>query len=204
MNNVVFKPWVGKYYKNKSTKILVLGESHYLDDYKPDETTLELKKVTSEIIKKYLKYKNGKVEHEKWMNTFKKFTNVILATQVDITELVEFWNSVVFYNYVQEPMSGPRLSPTTNDFKMSALAFFEVLKKYQPDIIIAWGDRLWEHLPNDNGEWIKDTYKLDAVWFYNIVGKKICVISVYHPSSSAFNKETENLQLALRWVEQRK
>jgi hypothetical protein len=76
------------------------------------------------------------------MNTYTKFANSCPISGV------EFWQSVVFYNYVQVPMSGSRKSPTAEDFADGVVPFFEVLAAYQPDLVIVWGKRLWEHLPD--------------------------------------------------------
>ena len=34
-------------------------------------------------------------------------------------------------------------------FENSENAFFEIIKKYNPDIIFVWGNRLWKQLPNE-------------------------------------------------------
>ena len=47
-------------------------------------------------------------------------------------------------------MTGPRVSPTQEDFKRSRKAFEQVLKDLAPHIIIFWGKRLWNSFEKDN------------------------------------------------------
>jgi hypothetical protein len=65
----------------------------------------------------------------------------------------------------------------------------EALNVYKPDIIFAWGERLWNKLP-DNGYWGKN-YIIDEqggkLYFYKTQTKDIPAYRVYHPSTSYFN-----------------
>jgi hypothetical protein len=74
-------------------------------------------------------------------------------------------------------------------FKDSENAFFEILEEYNPDIIIVWGERLWNNLPN-NGYW-DNKFILDEqggkFYFYISKEKDIPSYCIYHPSTSSFN-----------------
>jgi len=200
MENVFFKPWVGeKYFEQgcSGKKILVLGESHYCGEYnncgKCGNLNIEDDKcrsfTTNRAVKLFLNYKQGEEEFEGWMNTYTKFTNVFHGEQVDIDTLLQFWNSIIFYNYVQYSTPGPRIRPKENEFSNSEIAFFEILKTYKPDVIFVWGFELWKRLP-DCGTYA-DIEVLDdphgECYFYEVDKKKMLAYAVYHPSSSYFS-----------------
>ena len=108
--------------------------------------------------------------------------------ETSMAESATIWNSLLFYNYVQELMSGPREAPTRGQYAASADAFFEVLEKYRPEVIIVWGKRLWENLPNvkwEDGERVLvDGYEVDNGYYCLNNGYKVLAFCVYHPSAS--------------------
>ena len=178
MKNVIFNPWIGGKYKVAPKKILVLGESHY-----GDISIEEKPEFTSGIINLFLSYKAGKCQHARWMNTFTRFTNVIHDARLECNSVVSFWQSIMFYNYIQKAMEGPRVSPTELDFEKSLKALVEVVSEYRPNTIVVWGQRLWDRLPN---ELIKFDNKSKS-YFMEIDGDRIDVLWIYHPSSSSFS-----------------
>lgn len=123
------------------------------------------------------------------MRTFTRFTNVFLNEQDGDKTLINFWDSVIFYNYVQSSTEEPRTPPTVQQFEESREAFFVVLEKYKPEFIIAWGNRLWDKLPN-NGRWGTD-YILgnsnERFFYFKVNNQEIPAYGIYHPSTSYFN-----------------
>jgi uracil-DNA glycosylase len=105
---------------------------------------------------------------------------------------------------VQGDAKKPRTAPAEEDFDKSVPAFFEVLKEYKPDLVIAWGKRLWENLP-DKGESANPKIwegKHGSLYFYKIDDMPIPVFSVYHPSYWSFSYDVhEYLQKAINWPE---
>ncbi|GHV66121.1 hypothetical protein FACS1894199_08880 [Bacteroidia bacterium] len=189
MQHVFYLPWVGREYWQgiHGKKVLVLGESHYATEED------NLPSLTNDVIGYYLRYLAGEVEHEGWMNTYTKFANSCPIVGE------AFWQSVVFYNFVQVPMSGSRRSPSGDDFAAGAVPFFEVLANYEPDVVIVWGKRLWEHLP-DGGTW-SDFEVLDEnggrFYYYHVNGKQIPAYQVTHPSAG-YSEWEEYIAEAIR------
>jgi len=208
MKNVFFYPRVGKNYEKgfNGLKLLILGESHYCDEKCEScgkQSKHDCSDFTKDVFNRYIDYKKGNGENEKWMNTFTRFTNVILENQVDNETLIDFWDSVIFYNYVQSSTKGPRISPTSQQFNESKDAFIEVLEKYKPDLIVVWGHRLWDNLP-DIGRLGNENILDDAnsqFYYFKIENKEIPALKIYHPSSSSFNNEySKYLKEAIRLV----
>lgn len=202
MEKVCFNPWIGDSYLEKGylgKRILVLGESHYCNDC---DLCGSIKcDITIGVTKRFLDYKKGIRGFESWMTTYTKFANVFLGEKVDNETLVNFWNSIMFFNYVQLATNGPRISPSQDAFSNSKEAFFEILNEYQPDLIIVWGERLWKNMPS-NGTYGEDDIldgKFGKLYYYNSSSnKKIPAFRIYHPSSSYFSYEfTKYLSEAL-------
>lgn len=194
MLNVFFKPWVGENYSTSEKKILILGESHICGNGCPDCGDVnkhpECINFTNNAIKYFLDYKSGNGDFDYWMNTYTKFGNILYNFYLSAAETKEFWNSIVFYNYVQFATDKARVSPLNDEFGKSQTAFFEILQTYKPDLVFVWGERLWDQLPGGGefGESVQiENSNSGALYYYTIDEKRIPIYMVNHPSSSAFN-----------------
>lgn len=189
MYPLTFAPFVGAFYQKQSFKILTLGESHYFGEedmqrFHTDRQNPKITDITQNVVRQFLDYKNGKTSFHKWMNTFTKYANALANQKLSPQECVEIWEKTAFYNFVQTPMTNPRISPTQEDFKNSRSAFEKVLKDLQPNFIIFWGHRLWNNFEKDN-------YSVEnGVNYLTYNGKKYPFLVVPHPSSTAFNENT--------------
>ncbi len=178
MSNINYKPWVGKDYKQgyKGKKILVLGESHYASDGKIDED------LTQWVVRD-IAYEPG---GQNYLATFTCFERAIAGRQMSQEERVDFWESVIFYNYLQFPTEGPRTIPNPEHWAKSVDAFVELLERYMPDYIIVWGARLYNALPDlgGYGEKLKlENGDVADYWMYQIKGKEIPALKIHHPSA---------------------
>lgn len=180
MYELNFLPFVGKSYNNKNmfgnTKIMVLGESHY--------GTVPSASITRDVLNSYL---DPSMEREGWMNTFVKFERSLVDKETSREDSKIIWDSLLFYNYVQVLMTGPREAATMQQYRDSEEAFFQVMEEYQPDVLIVWGKRLWSKLPYtdwEDGEEIRvDNYPVDNGYYTLKNGHKVRVFCVYHPSA---------------------
>lgn len=178
MKHVKLSPWVGKNYQQgiQGKKIMVLGESHYAD-HECDEN------FTTEIIADH--FLNPADPHEGWKNTYTKFERALAGHELSQTEKEELWNSFLFYNFIQEPLTGARMKPTEEQYKAAQIPFLEVLEEYQPDCVIVWGDRLYNSLPQCGkiGEYITGQFWEKETWKYQLLnGHEVTVMAIQHPS----------------------
>ena len=60
---------------------------------------------TQQVLDDYL---NENKERQNWMRTFLKFERSLVGEETDLTMRQKIWNSVVFFNYLQVAMGGPR------------------------------------------------------------------------------------------------
>jgi hypothetical protein len=206
MTNVFFRPWVGENYKAKGfngKRILVLGESCYCGtcpgcggftvddvDWDAEEWQAECRNKIPEVVTRFLDYKNGKMPFQGYMRTFSRFTNIFTGHQCTAEETQNFWKSFVLYNYVQTALKGPGIAPEQWEWDTGKEAFFEVLADYNPDVIIVWGKRLWDHMPTG----IREDKSFPNRWgdglrYYNNGKRDIPAYACYHPSRPPFSTE---------------
>ena len=155
-------------------RVLVLGESHYCDEDLSDE---ELASFTRDVLDCYL----DSEERYSWMRTFVKFERALSNADTNI-DSKSIWNHLMFYNYLQRPLRGPRMAGEKYHEEAKE-PFFAILEKYKPDYIIVWGRRLFVNLPSENGMEGKYMTSIEInTWSYQIDGHTIKVLPVVHPS----------------------
>ena len=189
-NNIFFQPFVGKDYADGGIfgkRIMVLGESHYCDEGCADCGDCRLHRecmgFTQGVLRDYL---DEGTERQNWMRTFVKFERSLVGEETDQAMRLKIWNSVVFFNYLQVAMGGPREAGTSAQYRQAGEAFFEVINKYQPEYVIAWGNRLWDKMPGEhwlNGDDIVvDGYHVATGWYVLSNGKQVKAMAVNHSS----------------------
>ena len=140
-------------------------------------------RLTQGVIKDYL---DESKEWQDWMRTFVKFERSLVGKETDQTLRLMIWNSVVFFNYLQVAMGGPREAGTSAQYRQAGDALFEVMDKYQPEYVIAWGKRLWSNMPGERwreGEDIVvDGYHVATGAYFLSNGRQVKVMVVNHPS----------------------
>ena len=183
---VKFLPWVGNQYAQgiNEKRVMVLGESHYCA-----HESEAVPEITRNIVRYLFDSDN---EHEGFMNTYTKFGRALGGGQRYDQDKEALWNSVLFYNYVQVPISEARKAPKSEDFTNSEAALFEVLEQYKPDCMIVWGSRLYNNLPRKGTQ--TDDLKLHdgkilETWSYKLAsGHTVYLLPITHPSA-AFSPE---------------
>lgn len=138
-SGIIFNPWEGPNYKSAVPRLLIVGESHY--DWEGRSQPLSM--VTISV-----------VEH--WMEKPSQFFTNIVATCIghlpDTKERKEFWQSVAFYNYIQEfAGNSPRIRPLQSLWPASKAAFFEVISSLMPELVLILGDQNWENIDHSVG-----------------------------------------------------
>lgn len=104
----------------------------------------------------------------------------------------EFWNSVLYYNYLQDVLIRARQEPPANLWIDSQPAFKETLEEYRPDIVISYSKRMWHHLPKDISVVLPNSLSLQC-WegSYTLTdGKKVKMYGFLHPTSRGFSWQT--------------
>lgn len=189
-NNIFFMPYIGKDYANGGLlgkRTMILGESHYCDGGCCDCGNCHLYKQCANFTQDVLcDFLDETKVRQKWMRTFVKFERSLVGKMTDWTLRQKIWDSVMFYNYLQVAMSGPRKAGTSAQYKQAANAFFDVIDEHEPECIIVWGKRLWNNMPNERWQKGKDIevdgYNVATGYYLLCNGKRVKVVAVYHPS----------------------
>ncbi len=203
MQNINFLPWIGKNYQTglgpKGLRVLVLGESHYcftLGQGKCPGCSLQnciaagftkedFEQQTIEYIKDIL-FNNKGLPYQQTALSFERA--IVGKKKLTQAEREDFWNSVIFYNYIQKSLpklDGKRTEFTANDLVGSDSAFDFILGTYLPDLIIVWGFRLFKILPpwgSVRSELELSSGEKTDIRMYYVCGKSIPAIKVAHPS----------------------
>lgn len=206
MSSIKIQPHIGKCYGEtcnifKGKRILALGESVYCREEDAQDVE-HVKHLTENLVKEYLHFRiKGTFEHPEkyaggWTNTYLKFERALVGKETNPKESFNIWDSIVFYNYLQTPITeGARVSGTDKAYAESQKAFIEIVKEYKPEVIIVWGvGILYDSLPptsEDGLVWHDEEYKANGYSIHNGKytwksenGKETCkVIAIYHPSS---------------------
>ena len=149
MKNVYFTPWVGENYTHQDFKIMMLGESHYL--WEEDQTPENYHNTG-------LTYGVLEDIRQGGHNSKRTFNNAKAVVTGDYHSDLKFWDDTIFYNFMQGFVGNSALSDhrdkryvTQEMIDKSRLALFEILDKYAPNIVIAWGvTNLPNWLPQDD------------------------------------------------------
>ena len=165
-----FIPWVGADYEASEERLLILGESHYGDESMPGNSTITF---TQE-------YVDGQ-NHRFWTSIMQG----VRGQPYWELDRKEFWKSVAFYNYVQQPVAETAgVAPSAEMFALSKEAFFSVLSQLAPKKILVLSNRLWENMPTDGLPGPLLSYGQDTreTLIYQYDGGKALACWVPHPS----------------------
>lgn len=81
---------------------------------------------TSGVVEQYL---DRGVERQRWMQTLLKFERSLVGCETDQAQSQRIWQSVVFYNYLQVAMGGPREAGTAAQYRQAGEVLFDVMEK---------------------------------------------------------------------------
>lgn len=157
--NVRLLPWVGQKYKigikgyhsdgtvlygNESVpgkRLMILGEFLYATDNDISDN------IFTELINAYI---NGEYESAS-LNRLTKTLSGLPLKLLDSNAKSDIWSHIMFYHYRQTIFKSPSpQNSDTNEQFRNVSAFFEIIKEFSPDLIIALGLRLYHMLPDEN------------------------------------------------------
>jgi hypothetical protein len=216
---VHFEPWCkrSQYEKGISgSKILILGESHHHRCDKDD-------KCKEQRLRSARHRGLTKAVVEQWKDEPHSSPVSSRLPKLFNMSKSEFWESVVFYNYLQTFAGlGARQRPKKEQWAClsSAEAFQSVLDHFQPDRILVLGKDLWTNLPSDpnviasapkaenrfsvaNGAGSRNQTDEVCYWYYAHSGKPALAMPIVHPAAVGFSV-SQWIQPVTEWMNFRK
>ena len=173
MDNVVFKPWLGK--NCNSTKILILSESAYSwhDDHGniQDPPPSHPKKALLWAIKKFPR-----------RGYFTSMSRALCRRETPTLEqMMETWHGYAYTIYVQGTVGqGARKRPNAQQWKHASDRFLRLIEELRPLKVVVTGLDMWNHHMPDTSVQLDDhlqAYKLSD-------GTLVWCLALPHPSNS--------------------
>ena len=165
--------------ENPGKKVMVLGEYHYCDEELSEK---EMHSFTRDVVEWYLDARRSG-DSALWMNSFLKFERALCNKVTAAEDSIGIWNHLMFYNYLQVPLKGARMAGSQEEYENASKPFLKLLEMYRPDCVIVWGYRLYEWLPNGNGNKSDVLSGEQETWEYILADKRTKVLPVCHPSA---------------------
>lgn len=182
--SVYFQPWEGRNYGKESVfglPIMILGESLY--EWEDGVSTPDRTKILVG------ENATGEWSHRQFTILCKTF----MGEEISIETKNAFWNSVAYYNFIQEMVGGKaRKRPTWQMWQDAAKPFFEILQKLQPACLLVAGKNLWDNLPKPmkTGPNLRIDNEIMETRYYATHGANMILAGyINHPASFGFKKD---------------
>ena len=182
--NINFFPFIGDYYMDNCPRIMVLGESHYLN--KEEEGN-------KKVLRKWNIYhdltrESFKEEYKPYSYTISMLTNLVIENNLA-------YEKFVFYNYFQKIVgygSSDKSLLYANYSKFSTQAqraYFRLIEILEPELIIVWGTSVmsYKFVPQFSNK-LKGKYANEEETIYRY--DKYPNTNIWHmdhPSNQMFN-----------------
>lgn len=192
--HVFFLPHVGEDYGGNGSifekRLCVVGASHYapdVEDFQSGNDREIWRMMTCSTVRDYLD-PNFRAER-RWKSTYTKFVNAFFGRGTTVEERRRFFDSVVFFNYLQrlEGRDGNESRPEYYAEELHFLAFREIVSATRPDVVVAWGRKVWGALSRRFPE-AERSGAFPRRIRAEIDGHAFTLIGVRHPSSRSFSR----------------
>lgn len=187
IQGINYQPWVSDAYKTgngKFGKLLIIGESHYLDEEDNSNEFIEgdnsiqypsNNHFTSAVVEKFI---SGEINKNFFQN---------LGLLFNEGNPHEVWENVAFANAIQVGLPISNSQPNQEAIDTVKSAFMILIENLQPEKVIVCSKRMWEEkwLPEDSGEIIgsiKEAGKYSNIWRFDHLNGSCKAIGICHPS----------------------
>lgn len=201
-NGIHFYPWIGSDYYSSQHKILLLGESYYLDTWNPEgRFDWDITKDASPLaIRKYLgEEPNHRVETKEFI-THDKATRVILGItgrRVSLEERRNLWHSVAYTVFIQNSFRkkvADSSAFTKEEIEKDTIILDAILAEYKPDLVISYSNSIQKQIAS-NPQIIKIQRNAQGKTLTCYIWKRndIQFMGIPHPSILRSNMSIMNL-----------
>jgi hypothetical protein len=173
---------------------MIVGESSY-DPYATREG-FDFASQTMNVGNDAIGYEEGRG----YWNKSKFYTRIARMFGYDYRSFSQrklFWESVVYYNFLQVVLTKAREIPPAKAWSESVSAFRETLEEHRPDFVVSFSKRMWPHIPKDSGTALYNELGVDCRSGYIALtdGHSVRMINFLHPTSFGFRWQPVGLVL---------
>ncbi|WP_126970611.1 hypothetical protein [Gynurincola endophyticus] len=171
-----FQPYVGKEYEI-SGKILLIGESHYLDEDLDDNDDC------SSGYDNFTRTTIGDFMEGTLPQKIKFFRNIGLLFGENEKDI---WPKIAFANAMQIGLSKAKSQPQRRHIESIPSAYQLLLNNLKPNKVIVLSKRMWNNwIPEENGYYLSNNKvegKVSTTWKYKYEGGECIATGIAHPS----------------------
>jgi hypothetical protein len=194
--------WVGTNYDSGGIfdkKIMIIGESTYNTEGK-DTSQYNILQAEDHISL----YREGK-QPKRWTQYRERLVKAFInKNPLSLNDVVNFWHSVVFFNFVEDTLTNCGVRPTQEQWN-SHRPIEKVFEKYTPNIVVLTSCDLYDWWENYRPVKLIEGYKIIGAQrdqtFQHLSdnGNSILVYGMRHPSACSPSKEYRYLnQIGVR------
>lgn len=192
INGLKYLPWIGKNALEQKERVLIIGESVYNWGKNEEEINSAQDKLEKNDFARVVVYEHGienPISKRKFARNIEKTISNELNSEI---EHIEFWENVLFHEYVQRPMKNIKERPTNEDYSNGAKILTELFRILQPNKCIFLGTT-WSKFENIKKS-IQNHFTFNEIHFntkinnthpkiLHIIELNLKIYFIKHPSS---------------------
>lgn len=182
--NRLIHPRVGSEYSKsglRGHKIMILGESSYHPN-----SAYDLPNQTINVGNDAIGYDQGRGYWNK-SRFYTRISRIFGYEAQSYERRQEFWNSVIYYNFLQVVLTKSREHPPTESWTDAKPAFLETIDEYRPEFVVSFSKRMWGYLPKENSCVVSNTLGVQC-WSaeLDVGGFSTKLYGFLHPTAPRF------------------
>ena len=125
-------PFIGEKYFDSNKRIMIIGESNYQEENEQSIKRNNKITFTREVL--------SELAIKKQYQKTKMFQNLYKALfRTDKINTIELWKKLVFYNFIQRPMTNNLHRPKKSDFLDGWKTYFKLIQILDPELCLFIG-----------------------------------------------------------------
>jgi hypothetical protein len=200
IENLMWLPFVGNTFtqSSKGSKLLIVGESHYLPDQKTSwYHSVKEMEFTRQFMLKQLINENNDME-----KILLNLQRTFFINEPTVIQKLKFWNSLSYYNFIQRPLESisKKHRPLESDYIIGWNTFFPVVEILKPNFclfcgksFVTFNGAMIESMKRNNYDCIRhdDSFKSSGIKGVKIefqkMDERIISLFILHPTSYMYS-----------------
>ena len=139
IDGIKYLPWIGKQVLQKNNKLLVIGESVYNWEHEKEKREIAQTRLEKNDFARAVAFEHG-IENPSPQRVFARNIERTLADDFDNNnDRIDFWEGIVFHEFVQRPLANKRVRPTKSDYYKGAAVLTSIIDIIKPNKCVFLG-----------------------------------------------------------------